>query len=111
MVKEARQSLKSYQFFVTYSIVIVTVAIWTVLMFFGESTRFSQTDWEDVSRNHETLPNRFGQTEHGDAANGDLPLGDRSLHCAYVHARWNLLPVDRNRLVDCRWRVNLFNNP
>ena len=51
MVKEARQSLKSYQFFVTYSIVIVTVAIWTVLMFFGESTRFSQTDWEDVSRN------------------------------------------------------------
>ena len=51
MVKEARQALKSYQFFVTYSIVIVTVAIWTVLMFFGDSTRFSQTDWEDVSRN------------------------------------------------------------
>ena len=51
MVKEARQALKSYQFFVTYSIVIVTVAIWTVWMFFGDSTRFSQTDWEDVSRN------------------------------------------------------------
>ena len=51
MVKEARQALKSYQFFVTYSIVIVTVAIWTVWMFFSDSTRFSQTDWEDVSRN------------------------------------------------------------
>lgn len=50
MVKEARQALKSYQFFVTYTIVILTVAIWTILMFFGDS-RFSQTNWEEVSRN------------------------------------------------------------
>ena len=51
MVKEARQALKSYQFFITYSIVVVTVAIWTAVMFFGDSGRFSQTNWEDVSRN------------------------------------------------------------
>ena len=50
MVKEARQALKSYQFFVTYSIVVLTVAIWTVLMFFGDSTRFSQTDLENLSK-------------------------------------------------------------
>ncbi len=51
MVKEARQALKSYQFFVTYTIVILTVAIWTGLMFFGDSNNFSQTNWEDVSKN------------------------------------------------------------
>ena len=38
MVKEARQSLKSYQFFITYTIVIFAVATWTVLMFFGDMT-------------------------------------------------------------------------
>ena len=38
MVKEARQSLKSYQFFITYTIVISAVAGWTLLMFFGEMT-------------------------------------------------------------------------
>ena len=51
MVKEARQSLKSYQFFITYTIVIFTVAIWTILMFFGESTSLNQTNWEDLSKN------------------------------------------------------------
>ena len=49
MVKEARQSLKSYQFFVTYSIVIAAVAIWTVLMFFGDYNTYSQTNSEDLS--------------------------------------------------------------
>ena len=38
MVKEARQSLKSYQFFITYTIVIFAVVAWTILMFFGEAT-------------------------------------------------------------------------
>lgn len=38
MVKEARQSLKSYQFFITYTIVIFAVAAWTILMFFGQIT-------------------------------------------------------------------------
>jgi len=49
MVKEARQALKSYQFFVTYSIVIVAVAIWTILMFFGDYNTYRQTNSEDLS--------------------------------------------------------------
>ena len=48
MVKEARQSLKSYQFFITYTIVIFAVAAWTVLMFFGEMTN-GRTNWEQLS--------------------------------------------------------------
>ena len=48
MVKEARQSLKSYQFFITYTIVIFAVASWTVLMFFGEMTG-GRTNSEELS--------------------------------------------------------------
>ena len=48
MVKEARQSLKSYQFFVTYTIVIFAVACWTVLMFFGDMAS-NRSDSEQLS--------------------------------------------------------------
>ena len=48
MVKEARQSLKSYQFFITYTIVIFAVASWTVLMFFGDMTS-SRSNSEQLS--------------------------------------------------------------
>ena len=48
MVKEARQSLKSYQFFITYTIVIFAVGAWTILMFFGDMTS-GRTNSEDLS--------------------------------------------------------------
>jgi hypothetical protein len=51
MVKEARQALKSYQFFITYTIVIASVAVWTLLMFFSETTGNVRPDWEKLSEN------------------------------------------------------------
>ena len=51
MVKEARQALKSYQFFITYTIVIVAVAAWTLLMFFGDTVSSHSANWDELSKN------------------------------------------------------------
>ena len=51
MVKEARQALKSYQFFITYTIVIFAVAAWTLLMFFGDTVSSYSANWDELSKN------------------------------------------------------------
>lgn len=52
MVKEARQALKSYQFFGTYTLVIVAVAAWALLVFFDGATGLQRRpNWETISEN------------------------------------------------------------
>jgi ABC-type transport system involved in cytochrome c biogenesis permease component len=50
MVKEARQALKSYQFFGTYTLVIVAVATWALIVFVDGATGLQrQPNWERIS--------------------------------------------------------------
>lgn len=57
MVKEARQALKSYQFFVTYTLVIVAVAVWALVVFVdGAAGLQRRPNWEQIS---ETLYTGF----------------------------------------------------
>ncbi len=50
MVKEARQALKSYQFFGTYTLVIVAVAAWALIVFVDGATGLQRRpNWEQIS--------------------------------------------------------------